>query len=211
MVDLPESTAPPSDIKSRPQYGVLRPVPTAQWNVVVAEGVGIKAVLRLMGEAPAGFAQRSQLVYTEAGQGTANTHDLDVLQAFGLANVDIVPATDQALRLLERYLDSSTMGTRLYTVGSESFVGQVVQHASNRHLDPHAVMTELSGSLARRVQCVHCKVTTEQVTMSVFDCPGCGVALMVRDHYSRRLAAFQGVSATAEDPDDCPVPEELYR
>ena len=47
--------------------------------------------------------------------------------------------------------------------------------------------------------------------MSIFDCPGCDVALLVRDHYSRRLAAFQGVSATAEDPNERPAAEEAYR
>lgn len=211
MIDQNESTAPPSDIKSRPQYGALHPVPAAQWNVVVAEGVGIQAVLRMMGEATRGFAERSHVIYTEAEQGTVDTHDLDVLRAFGLADLQVLPGAREVLGLLDRLLESATMGTRLYTVGSESFVGQVVRHASSHHLDPQSVMTELSGSLARRVQCVHCKHTTEHVTMSFFDCPGCGETLLVRDHYSRRLAAFQGVSATAEDPHDVPVPEELYQ
>lgn len=209
MADAPLITAPPSEIKSRPQYGVLRPIPTAGKNLIAAEGTGIQAVLRLTGEAPDGFAGRTQLLYAETG--SAATHDLDVLRAFGLAAIDVVPDPDEALRFLERLLDSATMGTRLYTVGSESFVGQVVQHAITHHVDHKSIMTELSGSLARRVQCVHCKHTTEDVTMSIFDCPSCGVALLVRDHYSRRLAAFQGVSATAEDPNERPAAEEAYR
>ncbi len=209
MADEQVSTAPPSDIKSRPAYGVLRPVPTAARNLIAAEGTGIQAVLRLLGEAPDGFAARTELLYAEAGNDA--THDLDVLRAYGLAGLDVVPDSDEALRFLERLLDSATMGTRLYTVGSESFVGQVVHHAIDHHIDHTSVMTELSGSLARRVQCVHCKHTTEGVTMSFFECPGCGVTLLVRDHYSRRLAAFQGVSATAEDPDERPEAEEVYR
>jgi predicted RNA-binding Zn-ribbon protein involved in translation (DUF1610 family) len=203
------STAPPSDIKSRPAYGMLRPVRTARENLIAAEAAGIQAVLRLMGEAPDGFAGRTRLLYAETG--SPATHDLDVLRAFGLANIDVVPDPDEALRFLERLLDSATMGTRLYAVGSESFVGQVVHHAITHHIDHKSVITELCGSLARRVQCVHCKHTTEGVTMSFFDCPGCGVTLLVRDHYSRRLAAFQGVSATTEDPDEHPAAEEIYR
>lgn len=209
MADEQLSTAPPSDIKSRPAYGVLRPVPTARENLIAAEATGIQAVLRLMGEAPDGFAERTHLLFAETG--SAATHDLDVLRAFGLANIDVVPDPDEALRFLERLLDSATMGTRLYAVGSESFVGQVVHHAIKHHIDHNSVITELCGSLARRVQCVHCKHTTEGVTMSFYDCPGCGVTLLVRDHYSRRLAAFQGVSATAEDPDEHPAAEEVYR
>ena len=209
MAEAQPLTAPPSDIKSRPQYGVLRPVTTADKNLIVAEGTGIWAVVRLVGEAPDGFAGRTHLLYAETGSDP--THDLDVLRAFGLATIDVVPDPHEALRFLERLLDSATMGTRLYTIGSESFVGQVVQHAITHHIDHTSVMTELSGSLARRVQCVHCKHTTEDVTMSIFDCPGCGVALLVRDHYSRRLAAFQGVSATAEDPNERPERNEAYR
>ena len=209
MADEQLTTAPPSDIKSRPAYGVLRPVPNAAKNLIAAEGTGIQAVLRLMGEAPDGFAGRTQLLYAEAGSDA--THDLDVLRAFGLADIDVVPDADEALRFLERLLDSATMGTRLYAVGSESFVGEVVHHAITHHIDHTSVLTELCGSLARRVQCVHCKHLTEGVTTSFFDCPGCGVTLLVRDHYSRRLAAFQGVSATAEDPDERPAAEEVYR
>jgi len=33
----------------------------------------------------------------------------------------------------------------------------------------------------------------------------------VRDHYSRRLAAFQGVCIDAEDPGNVPTSVELYK
>jgi dimethylamine monooxygenase subunit C len=32
----------------------------------------------------------------------------------------------------------------------------------------------------------------------------------VRDHYSRRLAAFQGVCIDAEEPGSAPPPEEMF-
>jgi dimethylamine monooxygenase subunit C len=35
--------------------------------------------------------------------------------------------------------------------------------------------------------------------------------LFVRDHYSRRLGAFQGVCVDAEVPGDVPAVEDLYK
>ena len=63
---------------------------------------------------------------------------------------------------------------------------------------------EHRGSFARRVQCVHCKGITENVALDPFQCSHCGLNLFVRDHYSRRLAAFQGVNIDAEDPGSVP-------
>ncbi len=208
MVDGKRST-PPSAIKSRPEYGTLRPVPHGDKNLIIAEGTGIHAVLRMFGEAPVGFAERSTLLYAETG--SSATHELDCLRAFGLTDIDVVPEADEALRYLERLLDRATMGTNLYTVGGESFIGQVVQHAIDHNLHHACVITELSGSLARRVQCVHCKHTTEGVTQSIYECPGCGLQVFVRDHYSRRLAAFQAVCANAEDREEILVAEAAYQ
>ena len=61
--------------------------------------------------------------------------------------------------------------------------------------------------MARRVQCVHCKGITDNVATSPFQCSHCGLPLLVRDHYSRRLAAFQGVNIDAEEPGTAPDPE----
>ena len=40
-------------------------------------------------------------------------------------------------------------------------------------------------------------------------CPGCGRSLFVRDHFSRRLGAFQGVCVDAETPGDVPEAVEI--
>ena len=42
-------------------------------------------------------------------------------------------------------------------------------------------------------------------------CSHCGLTLLVRDHYSRRLGAFQGVCINAEGPAEIPPVEELYK
>jgi hypothetical protein len=73
-----------------------------------------------------------------------------------------------------------------------------------------AIQTEHRGSVARRMQCVHCKGITEDVITDPFVCAHCGLNLFVRDHYSRRMAAFQGVCIDAEDPGQVPPAKELY-
>jgi hypothetical protein len=102
------------------------------------------------------------------------------------------------------------MGTRLYVAGTEGFIGQALQVAMELGVDPASVLTEHCGSLARRVQCVHCKGITENVTANPVSCSRCGLALFVRDHYSRRIGAFQGVNIDAEAPGTAPAPEEKF-
>lgn len=198
----------PSTIKSRPVYGGLRAMPTARHNLVAFEGDGVGAVLRMLVDAPAGFPGRTHLLYADPG-GSAR-QDVDRLRALGAGRIDLFPSTGDVLGILDDLLDTATMGTRLYAAGTEGFVGRVVRLAIDHGIDHKSVLTEHSGSLARRVQCVHCKHVTEDVTVSVFECAGCGVLLFVRDHYSRRLAAFQGVCVNAEDPSERPSAEETY-
>ena len=102
------------------------------------------------------------------------------------------------------------MGTRLYVAGTEGFIGQAIQVAADLGIDPDSVVTEHRGSFARRVQCVHCKGITDNVTSSPCRCSHCGLALLVRDHYSRRIGAFQGVNIDAEAPGTAPPAEELF-
>jgi predicted RNA-binding Zn-ribbon protein involved in translation (DUF1610 family) len=60
------------------------------------------------------------------------------------------------------------------------------------------------------MQCVHCKGITEDVETDPFVCGHCGLNLFVRDHYSRRLAAYQGVCIDAEDPGNVPESKGIY-
>jgi dimethylamine monooxygenase subunit C len=198
----------PSTIKSRPVYAGLRAVPSARRNLVAFQGQGAAAVLRMLREAPAGFAERTHLLYADHEE--PGEQGREHLRALGTDRVDLFPGADEVLHALDGLLATATMGTRLYAAGTEGFVGRVVCLAIDHGIDHHSVLTEHSGSLARRVQCVHCKHITEDVTVSVFECAGCGVLLFVRDHYSRRLAAFQGVAASAEDPNERPSAQEMY-
>jgi predicted RNA-binding Zn-ribbon protein involved in translation (DUF1610 family) len=195
-----------STIKSRPVYPGLRAVPTARRNLVAVEGDGVQAVARMLVEAPEGFPERTQVLYTAGRSGA----DVEQLRALGVDALDVLPDVEQVLAALDGLLDQASMGTRLYAAGGEGFVGRVVRLGIDHGIDHKSVLTEHSGSLARRVQCVHCKHFTEHVTTSIFECAGCGTLLFVRDHYSRRLAAFQGVCVNAEDPTQRPEPEEAY-
>lgn len=195
-----------STIKSRPVYPGLRAVPSARCNLVAVEGDGVHAVARMLVEAPEGFPARTCVLHTAAG----SSADVEQLRALGVSSLDVRPDVEQLLAALDELLDRASMGTRLYAAGGEGFVGRVVRLGIDHGIDHKSVLTEHSGSLARRVQCVHCKHFTEQVTVSIYECGGCGTLLFVRDHYSRRLAAFQGVCVNAEDPTQRPAPEEAY-
>jgi predicted RNA-binding Zn-ribbon protein involved in translation (DUF1610 family) len=57
---------------------------------------------------------------------------------------------------------------------------------------------------------VHCKGFTDNVRTSPYTCTHCGLSLLVRDHYSRRLGAFQGVCIHAEEPANIPPAVETF-
>ena len=67
-----------------------------------------------------------------------------------------------------------------------------------------------AGSERRRVYCIHCRAFTENVATNIVACSGCGAHLLVRDHFSRRLAAFMGVQVDAEIPGGLPSIEEAF-
>lgn len=198
-----------SGIKSRPIYPGLVLDPDAKRHVIAAEGEGALAVLDLLRPAPAEILGRTTLIYT-AGASVAQNH-AQSLAALNTSDLFQLPSVPTALTRLAGVLATAKMGTRLYATGTEGFIGQVVALALEHGINHHSIPTEHRGSLARRVQCVHCKGMTETVTTSIYVCSHCGLNLLVRDHYSRRLGAFQGVCIDAEVPGDVPPAEEIFR
>jgi len=85
-----------------------------------------------------------------------------------------------------------------------------MQIALEFNLNKDEIRSEELGTRARRVHCVHCRATTENVRTNIASCSGCARWLMVRDHYSRRFAAYMGVMIDAEAPGELPPVEELY-
>jgi dimethylamine monooxygenase subunit C len=194
-----------STIKSRPVYGSLAPDPTGRHHVIVSEGPGIGAVARLLVDN--GFPDHPRQVLHTPGAASRET-DFTALSTSGGA--EILADSPALLRRLDTLLGGCRMGTRLYAAGSESFLGAVVKIAAAHGLLADEYRTEHVGSAARRVHCTHCRQVTEHVTTNLVICSGCGRTLLVRDHYSRRLAAFMGVQADAELPGETPAVQEVF-
>jgi dimethylamine monooxygenase subunit C len=194
----------PPSIKSRPVYGVLEPRPGAA-HLVVADGEGAEAVTEMV--ARAGDAGRvlasMQILYTPGPNGTDHSA---ALQALGARQFFRAPTIPTLLPRLARVLADAHMGTQFYLAGTEGLIGQAERDIMATGVPYRDIQKEHRGSTLRRVQCVHCKGMTENVATDPFQCSHCGLNLFVRDHYSRRLAAFQGVNIDAEDPGQVPVP-----
>lgn len=182
-------------MKSQPVYAILQPDPDGRHHVLIGQGRGGAALTRLMTRLPHGTDTR--ILYT----GDA---------PLGLAGLRCFPTEAELLVELDCMLSNSVMGTRLYVAGSESFLGSVVRVTLQYNLNHDEVQCELCGSTARRVYCIHCKVTNDSVSTNVVKCAGCGRRLLVRDHYSRRLAAYMGVMADAETPGELPPTREVF-
>ncbi|MBY3049994.1 MULTISPECIES: dimethylamine monooxygenase subunit DmmA family protein [Rhizobium] len=195
-------------IKSRPVYAGLTIQPRARRHIFALEGEGAKALLDQQPALDETALSRSEILYVARGsQGTGLD---ETLRRLGADMFFTAPTIATLLFRLKGSLATAHMGTRLYLSGTEGFIGQAMLVALDYGVDHASVITEHRGSLARRVQCVHCKGITDDVTTSPFTCSHCGLPLLVRDHYSRRLAAFQGVNIDAEEPGSAPDPEELF-
>lgn len=200
------SVSLPPSIRSRPVYGVLTARPGTA-HLIVADGEGAEAVVAMLTAAPDLLA-RAQILYVPGPNGT----DLsDALRAQNAAQFHRSPTFPAALPRLQKVLADAHMGLQVYVAGTEGLIGQVQQQVMLAGLPWQAVQTEHRGSTVRRVQCVHCKGITEGVRTDPFQCSHCGLNLFVRDHYSRRIAAFQGVNIDAEDPGQVPPPVERFR
>ena len=185
-------------IKSRPVYDTLVPMTGGRTHVIAGQGSGGVAIARLASEMTPQQRAATTVIYSTA---SFSGHDHQgAVRASGVSRVDVVDSNAAAIQALDDVLASATMGLRLYLAGSESFIGTAMQVARVYDLGPDEILREHAGSLTRRVWCAHCDHYTEDVTRRLFVCSGCGLTLVVRDHYSSRLAAFQGVKADGEVP-----------
>jgi dimethylamine monooxygenase subunit C len=205
---MPKTDFPPS-IKSRPVYGELEPR-TGTHHLIIADGEGAEAVVALVDRSPdrAAMLSAMHILYTPGPNGTDQS---TALQSLGAAQFFRAPTIAAMLPRLARVLLDTHMGTQFYLTGTEGLMGQV-ENAIMATGFPHAaIQKEHRGSTVRRVQCVHCKGITENVRTDPFQCSHCRLNLFVRDHYSRRIAAFQGVNVDAEDPGLVPAAVERFK
>ncbi|MCA0048578.1 hypothetical protein LB577_16760 [Mesorhizobium sp. B283B1A] len=192
-------------IISRPVYGTLSPQP-GKHHLFIADAEGALAISDMAAKAPAGFFDDAEIVFIPSPDGK----HVAVLEALKPSQFHQAPSFASLLPRLRHTLANAHMGLRLYLAGTEGLIGQAMQVALEAGIDHTSMQTEHRGSLARRMQCVHCKGITENVTTQPATCAHCGLLLLVRDHYSRRLAAFQGVCINAEDRSEIPPIEEAF-
>jgi hypothetical protein len=189
-------------IKSKPVYAPLQADARGRFHLMLGMGVGAAPLLRVIDEMRSASAQSLQ-----------NTRVLIVGAEFNAAAVGDVQTFADPPALLAHFrtiLGQSLMGTRLYVAGPESFIGLVMKIALDFNLNKDEIRAEECGTLARRVYCIHCRGTTEDVRTNIVQCIGCDRWLLVRDHYSRRLAAYMGVMVDAEAPGELPPVKEVF-
>jgi hypothetical protein len=198
-------------IKSKPVYAPLRADLGGRYHLMLGMGPGAAALLRVLaeiqGSAPPALQETRVLLVADAGA-PLRTVPFDHL---GLSLVSQFAGTPSLLDAFRLALGESLMGTRLYVAGPESFIGLAMKIALEFDLNKDEIRAEEVGTLARRVYCVHCRTTTENVRTNIVSCTGCARWLLVRDHYSRRLAAYMGVMADAEAPGELPPIKEVYQ
>ena len=196
----------PPSIPSRPVYGALEPR-AGSTHLMIADAEGAEALLELAKSDSAIFA-RAHIIYLPKSTGEKYVSQLEALNPHILY---VGPSFDASLQRLRKVLEDNKVGLQVYLTGTEGLMGQAMNEALEAGVPLSAIQTEHRGSVARRMQCVHCKGITEDVMTDPFVCSHCGLNLFVRDHYSRRLAAFQGVRVDAEDPGNVPEQVELYQ
>ena len=205
---MPQTVFPPS-IKSRPVYAALEARP-GRAHVAIADGEGAEALAEMLERAPERLAllERLHVLYAPGPRGA----DLwDLVAGLGAAQAHRSPSIPAMMPRLQRVVAAAHMGTQFYLAGSEGLIGQAEREIMATGLPLTALQKEHRGSTLRRVQCVHCKGITENVALDPFVCSHCGLSLFVRDHYSRRIAAFQGVNIDAEDPGQVPAAVERFK
>ena len=195
-------------IKSKPVYTPLAPDLRGRYHLMVGQGVGSEPLLRVLRDlhvAAPESATRTRVLFIGSLEVATN------FRAEGAPEVDLFGHEDDLLARLQQVLNDSVMGTRLYVAGPESFMGLVMRIARQFNLNKDEVRAEECGSPARRVYCIHCRTATENVATNIVQCKDCNRWLLVRDHYSSRLAAYMGVMVDAEAPGERPDVKEVFR
>jgi hypothetical protein len=192
-------------IRSKPVYNSLAWHEKATAHLVIAQGHGGMAVLKLFQQMHP--KQPIVVLYAKTESGTDYANILSKVVPEGL---QIQNDQQAVLASLKAILPSMFMGLRLYVAGSEGFIWSVAEVAKMYGIEDADIMKELTTTLARSVYCVHCKTITHDITTNVGKCAGCERMLFVRDHFSRRLGAYMGLMVDAESPGELPEIEEIY-
>lgn len=186
-----------SSIRSQPTYPPLTINPAARATLFVTDAPCTDPAWFATGTSPSAF---DKLWVVTGGSRT-------LPQPQG--GVTTFRATTQLLETLAAHLKHECMGLRLYAAGAEPFIWSVARIAQQAGMSAEEYALLRTGAPARTVMCAHCHTLTSGATTTLLTCSGCGARLEVRDHFSRRLGAYLGVQADAEQPGVFPPSKEL--
>lgn len=186
-------------IASQPRYATLQPR-SCSAALMIADTAGARALVALAARDPA-LMPKAQILFLQGGA--------DLPETLTPANVIQIAKLSELDTALAPIMANARMGLQVWLAGSKGLIAQAQAILTGAGLPFGAIQAEHCGSLARRMQCVHCKTIADGITIDPYLCPGCGRALYVRDHFSRRLGAFQGVCIDAETPGIVPEPQEI--
>ncbi len=196
---------PEYKIKTKPEYDSLAWNQKAIRHVVISEGKGAVAVVKL-------FQQVRPLTPIDL----LCVDDSDskiyhgIIEKLLPTGIDKHESQQSVLTALTEKLPEYYMGTQFYVTGREAFIWAVVDVLKQVGVQDKNVMKEVSGTLARSVYCVHCKTVNYNVKQNIHTCTSCGLTLIVRDHFSRRMGAYMGFMVDAEEPGNIPESDEVY-
>ena len=197
-------------IKSKPVYAPLQADTRGRFHLMLGLGVGAAPLLRVIDEMRSAATSPLQNTRVLFVPDPGSTSEIEQFKAAAISDIQIFPGTSNLLERFRSLLADSLMGTRLYVAGPESFIGLAMKIALEFNLNKDEIRAEECGTLARRVYCIHCRTTTENVRTNIVRCLDCERWLLVRDHYSRRLAAYMGVMVDAEAPGELPAIKEIF-
>lgn len=193
-------------IRSKPIYETLKWKEQGVLHLVIAEGEGGVAVLKLLQQ-----KCPQEPVTVLFAEDATNAHQYtNAIKSLMPDDLKLYESDDAVISDLQHRLPGCLMGTQFYVAGTEAFIWTVLDELKQYGVQDKNVEKEICGSLARPVYCVHCKNTDTHVHHSIHQCSHCGRQLFVRDHFSRRLGAYMGLMVDAEEPGNVPEKEEIY-
>lgn len=151
---------------------------------------------------PSGEQRPLQRVLVTQGQGTALAATLQAGCTTGLTHFSLPGHRDLVTlqQALAAHLHHSHVGTHLHVQGDEAFLWALRTVAADAGLLSEEITLHLETATARSVFCVHCAHVQSATEADRHTCCQCAVVLEVRAHFSRRLGAYIGVCADADQP-----------
>ncbi|WP_278253672.1 dimethylamine monooxygenase subunit DmmA family protein [Arthrobacter cavernae] len=109
-------------------------------------------------------------------------------------------ANPETLSDLRSALGRSHVGVRLVLAGPQSDIRAAAAAAAECGLLEEEVILLSDGMGPSVIYCPHCRITTTvRAASPEVACQGCATTLAITDHFSRRIGAYLGYSAHAEE------------